>query len=67
MNDDIHRHSDLSYGGEECVMKPQLIQNLHNQEWVQLSTIQQEGRTNQHWEFFYFNDSFFIKCTIKVQ
>ena len=51
MNDDIHRHSDLSYGGKERVMKPQLIQNLHNQKWVQLSTIKQEGRTNQHWEF----------------
>lgn len=65
MKDDIHRYSDLSYGGEDSVMKPQLIQNLHTQE---ISAVKYyiTGRKNKlTLRVFYFNDSFFIKCTIK--
>jgi hypothetical protein len=66
MKDDIHRHSDLSYGGEDSVMIPQLIQNLHTQE-ISAVKYYTTGRKNKLTlrVFFILMTHFFIKCTIK--
>jgi hypothetical protein len=65
MKHDIHRHSDLSYGGEDSVMKPQLIQHLHTQEMSAVKYYTTGRKNKLMLRVFDFNDSFFITCTIK--